>query len=108
MRNIGLGCTPMSITICGQGPPFKAVKPPYESTPIKLCLPVSTGRVINNFTFDITNVYSSRDYEENSITDLPMLFDNSSLLMINTLSYESENQSNEIKLVYPQLINYDQ
>lgn len=28
--------------------------------------------------------------------------------MINTLSYESENQSNEIKLVYPQLINYDQ
>lgn len=45
--------------------------------------------------------------DEEPIIELPILFKDSSLLIISTLYFESNNQTHELK-VYPQLINYDQ
>lgn len=106
MKNIGIGCTPMSITICGWNPLVNKVKTPQQMTST-LQFPVSIGLPLDNFTFEIANVYSSSD-EEDSITNLPRLFKNSSILMLSTVSFETPIQNHEINLVYPQLIDYDQ
>lgn len=106
MRNIGLKCTPLKVTILGKGSLAKKVKTPPQQFAFSLRLSISTGLPLDNFTFEITDVCSS---DKDTITNFPMLFKDTSLLMISTLSFETNNhQTHEISLVYPQLIDYNQ